>query len=338
MEFRSEAEALFVRKSACKIRDNFKHKLEKQGSSESTILRQSHLMAATGIFTIKNFELGALFPGKVTVEKLPKKVIFEKVSIEEQRPVLENFFNRDSPLTALIDNAEEVPVQQLSWEELSFSTPDAATLLAQVGEAIESLSQASSSASHFNTDLQVERDHFGPFPEQETSSAFENQQDYPQMRQLNEGLDGASSVRNEPSPLIMDLYFKNHITSSEMEEVSLSLRNAEENIPNYNDCTHQESIEENMFAPSGTILTPIQTQDNTTNSSNEKRPCSWEVLERNQIAKKYRALFQESDLSPEQFLEPSQLPDTEIILTELLELRTATIKQLMKIVKSLLLK
>lgn len=331
---------VIARKSICKIKDNFKQKLGNSSAGGMKGLRQAHLMAATGIFKIRNFDIGFLFPDDVCVEKLPKKIHFEKVIREDHRPVLEKFFTRDFSSITVVAEPQGAPQEsQLSWEELSTNTPNADTLLRLVGEALESL--GSSQIYYLNEVAQKEipADSYDSFLGEETPSESINQQNInvSSLPCVQENFHDFS-VRQDPSPIVMDLNANQHLTTSEMDEVHIPDIEGEMNLQEHGSWHNSISNEENMFAPSREILTPAPTQNDNSQSFSSKRLCDWNILEKNSITKKYRGLFLESELSYGQFLDNSQVPDTEIILSELLELNTATIKQLIKIVKSLLSK
>jgi hypothetical protein len=327
------------RKAVSKIKDNFKPKIGKAGEDSNTLLRQSHLMAATGIFSIKNQDIICLFPSDLCIEKLPQKVQFKKVVHEDLRPVLENFIRRDALLLEVSENTEVIDNEQpLSWEELSVNTPDASSLLQSVEDALESLAESEGSNSQYSSEQPLDHGTFDFFQPEESQGLHRlRANDDSRSQGLMEEQTDNCSVRRQPSPLF-DLYTNDHITTFGMDEIGFRPNTIQVEHSAEKAESREKSIHENIFLSTPGVLTHIETQIVPDRPISDKRKNNWDFLEGNSVAKKYRTLFQESELLHEQFLDESQLLETEVVLLELLDLKPATIKQLMKIVKALLIK
>jgi hypothetical protein len=332
----SEVEAIAARKSLCKIKDNFKHKIGKIGCSSSKVIRQSHLMAATGIFSIKGVDMKALFLSEMSVSKLPGKVQFEDVLPAENRPAFANFLSRGIWPAEVAETQDVISnEQQQSWEEMLIKTPGTDALLQLVENALESLDESHGSYPHFSLQHSTEQDHFDVFPAAE--EFLQPNDDSCQRALMLESNKGFPDT-GELGPHTTDPYYENHITISELDEIRQEPYSVSLEPIRSERSSEAESVEENLFASPRAILTPLPTQNEQEKLKWEKRASDWSILESNSVAKKYRTLFQDSELTYEQFAEELLVPDTEVVLSDLLVLQPATIKQLMKIVKTLVTK
>lgn len=218
-------------------------------------------MTATGIFEIKGLESAIIFAEDLSISKLPGKVHFESVLDEYARPELKTFSSRGSSQPDVPEaHGSNGSEQQSSWDEMSSSTPGADVLLLQLEDALSQCESPYGSHINLSQSALMHQDNFGGF--QDDFQPREFSPDTRSRSRSNTGMEDnyeLFSPSYESDPLLMDQYFENHVTTSELNQAYNETQESINEVSSTQQNSGIQLFEQNVFLSPRTLLTPVPT-------------------------------------------------------------------------------